>query len=198
MPLVDRRLWSKEGLGGLYRGIAAATMREVTYSSLRFGLYEPIAIQLDAGNKEANAAVFGPVRACFGNLAESSPAAGPSTHQKPAALQPRPRRFILLPSFRKPPPAPGAHVQTAAEGVSMHADDHCADTWPGAHGHQEFEGFVRIAKRVAAGASAGGIASATFSPTDVLKITAQRDTKVPIPVWLAASLARLLCAVCRV
>eukprot|EP01052_Picozoa_sp_SAG31_P011426 SAG31_NODE_645_length_13244_cov_11.768903_8_plen_117_part_00 len=47
---------------------------------------------------------------------------------------------------------------------------------------QEFAGAVRIVKRVVAGAAAGGIASALCSPTDVVKIVAQRDTAAPIPV----------------
>ena len=31
-----------EGLGGWYRGITASILRELIYSSMRFGLYEPI------------------------------------------------------------------------------------------------------------------------------------------------------------
>jgi len=35
-------LYSSEGMLGLYRGFQSAAFREMTYSSLRFGLYEPI------------------------------------------------------------------------------------------------------------------------------------------------------------
>ena len=35
-------LYSSEGVLGLYRGFQSAAFREMTYSSLRFGLYEPI------------------------------------------------------------------------------------------------------------------------------------------------------------
>ena len=35
-------LYSREGVLGLYRGFQSAAFREMTYSSLRFGLYEPI------------------------------------------------------------------------------------------------------------------------------------------------------------
>lgn len=37
-----------EGMRGLYRGLTAAALREMSYSSLRFGLYEPIKIALGA------------------------------------------------------------------------------------------------------------------------------------------------------
>ena len=41
-------------LAGLYRGFSAAAIREMSYSSLRFGLYEPIKIALGA-DKNASA-----------------------------------------------------------------------------------------------------------------------------------------------
>jgi hypothetical protein len=34
---------------GLYRGFSAAACREMSYSSLRFGMYEPVKIMLGAG-----------------------------------------------------------------------------------------------------------------------------------------------------
>ena len=40
-------IWQSEGLRGLYRGFSAAALREATYSSLRFGLYEPLKVALD-------------------------------------------------------------------------------------------------------------------------------------------------------
>ena len=40
-------IWRSEGLRGLYRGFSAAALREATYSSLRFGLYEPLKVALD-------------------------------------------------------------------------------------------------------------------------------------------------------
>lgn len=40
----------KEGAGALYRGIEAASLRELSYSSLRFGLYEPFKELLGAGD----------------------------------------------------------------------------------------------------------------------------------------------------
>jgi hypothetical protein len=45
----------------------------------------------------------------------------------------------------------------------------------------EWQSVVRVAKRALAGCAAGGIASAIASPTDLLKIRAQSDTKLPIP-----------------
>ena len=40
-------IWRSEGLRGLYRGFSAAALREATYSSLRFGLYEPLKVAMD-------------------------------------------------------------------------------------------------------------------------------------------------------
>lgn len=40
-------IWRTEGVRGLYRGFSAAALREATYSSLRFGLYEPFKVLLD-------------------------------------------------------------------------------------------------------------------------------------------------------
>ena len=40
-------IWRGEGVRGLYRGFSAAALREATYSSLRFGLYEPLKVALD-------------------------------------------------------------------------------------------------------------------------------------------------------
>jgi solute carrier family 25 protein 14/30 len=47
-------IWRSEGIRGLYRGFSAAALREATYSSLRFGLYEPLKVALDSsgGTKE--------------------------------------------------------------------------------------------------------------------------------------------------
>lgn len=41
-PVVMVQLAQREGIGGWYRGITASILRELIYSSLRFGLYEPI------------------------------------------------------------------------------------------------------------------------------------------------------------
>ena len=41
LPMMLYRIGKKEGLPGWYRGITASLMREMIYSSLRFGLYEP-------------------------------------------------------------------------------------------------------------------------------------------------------------
>ena len=48
-----RGIYSAEGLSGLYRGFSAAGFREMTYSSLRFGLYEPIKVAIGAGGKNS-------------------------------------------------------------------------------------------------------------------------------------------------
>lgn len=48
-----RGIYSAEGLSGLYRGFSAAGFREMTYSSLRFGLYEPIKGALGAGGRDS-------------------------------------------------------------------------------------------------------------------------------------------------
>jgi len=47
-----------EGVRGLYRGIEAALLREMSYSALRFGLYEPIRDAMD-DTHAANARVAG-------------------------------------------------------------------------------------------------------------------------------------------
>lgn len=88
-----RSIVRAEGLRSLYRGIEAALIREMSYSTLRFGLYEPLR-NLMHENHEANAAVAGP----------------------------------------------------------------------------EWAPTVRIAKRVVSGCTAGGIASAIASPTDLIKV----------------------------
>ena len=43
-------IWRSEGLRGLYRGFSAAALREATYSSLRFGLYEPLKVAMDTSD----------------------------------------------------------------------------------------------------------------------------------------------------
>eukprot|EP01052_Picozoa_sp_SAG31_P011425 SAG31_NODE_645_length_13244_cov_11.768903_7_plen_158_part_00 len=73
-----KQLYRTEGFGGLYRGIGAATVREMTYSTLRFGLYEPIAIQLDASNVEANS-IFGAVRISVQRITTSRTHCGVAT-----------------------------------------------------------------------------------------------------------------------
>jgi hypothetical protein len=42
------RIARTEGVKGLYRGYSAAMLREMTYSSIRFGLYDPIKVLLGA------------------------------------------------------------------------------------------------------------------------------------------------------
>ena len=44
-----RAIHGAEGVRGLYRGFSAAALREMSYSTLRFGLYEPIKIVMGAG-----------------------------------------------------------------------------------------------------------------------------------------------------
>ena len=39
---MTRQIAAAEGVKGLYRGYSAAILREMTYSSVRFGMYEPI------------------------------------------------------------------------------------------------------------------------------------------------------------
>ena len=84
----------QEGLRALYRGIEAALIREMSYSTLRFGLYEPLKNLMNE-NDEANAAFAG----------------------------------------------------------------------------EKWAPTVRIAKRMASGCTAGGIASAIASPTDLIKVS---------------------------
>ena len=43
-------IYGDEGLLGLYRGFSSAALREMTYSSLRFGLYEPFKAVLVGGS----------------------------------------------------------------------------------------------------------------------------------------------------
>lgn len=93
-----------EGVGGMYRGFTAAFIREMSYSTIRFGLYEPLR-DLMHDNPKDNAALLG-------------------------------------------------------------------DDWAGA---------VRVLKRMFSGCTAGGIASAIATPTDVLKTRAQSDLVRPIP-----------------
>ena len=53
-----RSIAANEGLRGLYRGIEAGLLREMSYSTLRFGLYEPLRDAMN-DNAAANAAAFG-------------------------------------------------------------------------------------------------------------------------------------------
>ena len=99
-----RGIFRQEGLRGCYRGIEAALLREMSYSTLRFGLYEPLRDAME-DTPEKNASVFG----------------------------------------------------------------------------EDWAGVVRVAKRALAGCTAGGIASAIASPTDLLKIRAQSDLTLPVP-----------------
>ena len=43
-------IFRSEGMRGLYRGFSAAALREATYSSLRFGLYEPLKVMMDTSD----------------------------------------------------------------------------------------------------------------------------------------------------
>lgn len=56
-------IWRAEGLRGLYRGFSAAALREATYSSLRFGLYEPLKVALDTSGGTEELAVWKKVTA---------------------------------------------------------------------------------------------------------------------------------------
>lgn len=65
---------SNEGVGGLYKGIYPAFMRELTYSSIRLGLYEPFKKLFGAEGKNASfwkkfisASSSGLVAACAAN-----------------------------------------------------------------------------------------------------------------------------------
>ena len=49
------QIFRTEGVGGLYRGFSAAALRELSYSSLRFGLYEPLKLALGADPRERGA-----------------------------------------------------------------------------------------------------------------------------------------------
>jgi hypothetical protein len=89
-----RAIARQEGLRALYRGIEAALIREMSYSTLRFGLYEPLKNLMNE-NDEANAAFAG----------------------------------------------------------------------------EKWAPTVRVAKRMASGCTAGGIASAIASPTDLIKVS---------------------------
>jgi len=51
-------IWRAEGMRGLYRGFSAAALREATYSSLRFGLYEPLKVALDTSDGKEDLAVW--------------------------------------------------------------------------------------------------------------------------------------------
>mmetsp|Transcript_30319 Transcript_30319/g.96756 ORF Transcript_30319/g.96756 Transcript_30319/m.96756 type:complete len:347 (-) Transcript_30319:98-1138(-) len=104
MPVMFSRIFKAEGVSGLYRGISAGILRECSYSTIRFGLYEPIRDVLN-DNPKANRALLG----------------------------------------------------------------------------DDLEGAVRIGKRVLAGCSAGGLASALASPTDLIKISMQRCETLPVP-----------------
>eukprot|EP01047_Picozoa_sp_COSAG01_P021780 COSAG01_NODE_1275_length_10938_cov_100.784482_4_plen_326_part_00 len=50
---MTRKIAREEGIRALYRGYSAAMVREFTYSSLRFGLYEPIKNLIGAGGRDA-------------------------------------------------------------------------------------------------------------------------------------------------
>ena len=43
-------IFRSEGMRGLYRGFSAAALREATYGSLRFGLYEPLKVMMDTSD----------------------------------------------------------------------------------------------------------------------------------------------------
>ena len=55
-PVMMGTLFKAEGLGGIYRGLSASLLREMTYSSIRFGMYEPIRDKFQkAGPTDSNA-----------------------------------------------------------------------------------------------------------------------------------------------
>ena len=54
-PVVMKDIIVQEGFSGWYRGITASLARELIYSSLRLGLYEPFREQFERGiNKESD------------------------------------------------------------------------------------------------------------------------------------------------
>ena len=56
-------IFRSEGMRGLYRGFSAAALREATYSSLRFGLYEPLKVMMDTSDGKEELAVWKKVTA---------------------------------------------------------------------------------------------------------------------------------------
>ena len=55
-PVMMGTLFKAEGMGGIYRGLSASLLREMTYSSIRFGMYEPIRDKFQkAGPTDSNA-----------------------------------------------------------------------------------------------------------------------------------------------
>ena len=50
-----RQIFNAEGLSGLHRGLSAAVLREMSYSTLRFGCYEPIKFALGATGPDSPA-----------------------------------------------------------------------------------------------------------------------------------------------
>ena len=52
-PAAVASIARSEGIAGLYRGFVAAAAREMSYSSLRFGLYEPIKLTMGVGRDSA-------------------------------------------------------------------------------------------------------------------------------------------------
>ena len=64
---------SREGLSGLYRGLSASLVRELSYSGLRMGLYEPtkqqICARLGSGHEQSLAVkvIAGAITGCIGS-----------------------------------------------------------------------------------------------------------------------------------
>ena len=71
-------IFRSEGMRGLYRGFSAAALREATYSSLRFGLYEPLKVMMDTSDGKEELAVWKKVTAGLVAGAGAAAIASPS------------------------------------------------------------------------------------------------------------------------
>lgn len=103
-------IWRSEGIRGLYRGFSAAALREATYSSLRFGLYEPLKAALDTSKGTEELAVWKKVTA---GLVAGAGAA--------AIASPTDLLMIQMAASKKFPPPSMAHVAReviARDGVA--------------------------------------------------------------------------------
>ncbi|KAK7236203.1 thiosulfate transmembrane transporter [Aureococcus anophagefferens] len=60
MVATARAIVGAEGVASLYRGFAAAGLRELSYTSLRFGLYEPLKKALGAEDPRPRLGALGP------------------------------------------------------------------------------------------------------------------------------------------
>ncbi|KAG8461170.1 hypothetical protein KFE25_002359 [Diacronema lutheri] len=202
-----------EGVPMLWRGFGAAAVREILYSSLRFGLYEPIKtlIGADASHYGGDARLVpfwkkfaaGCAAGAVGSAIASPTDLLKTRMQRDMSLPPRPTLFFIRQILAEPPGFPlnlylgvGATITRAAVlgGTKMAVYDHCKVGMKHTLGLSEARSWAEKVLVVQLGASVltGLAVTTTSSP-----FTNARTFIMTAPPGSYPSMAHCLAAIVR-